>query len=128
MIKRFWRVPIVVALLACLCILNRTPADSYVPQSSETATVKGVRLDGEKTETSFEIFPKEATYGDFAFVLQRATNVSDKTIKNYPTFDYPVVGVLEAPDTGDWSIILDDNNLAFTVDNLRHIQSCIDLA
>ncbi len=98
-IKRFLIVPIVVVLLACLCILNKAPSDSYVPQSSETATVKGIRQDGEKIETSFEIFPKEATYGDFAYVLQRATNVSDETIKNYPTFDYPVVGVLEAPDS-----------------------------
>lgn len=48
MIKRFWRVPVVAALLACLCILNRAPADSYVPQSAETATVKGIRHDGEK--------------------------------------------------------------------------------
>ena len=99
MIKRFWRVPIVVALLACLCILNRAPADSYVPQSAETATVKGIRHDGEKTEISFEIFPKEMTYGDFAYVLERCANVSGETIKNYPIFGDPFVKVWEEPNS-----------------------------
>ena len=102
MIKKFWRVPVVAALLACLCVLNRIPADSYVPQSAETATVKGIRHDGEKTEMSFEIFPKEMTYGDFAYVLQRRTNVSDETIKSYPIFWYPDVKVLDAP----YSVVL----------------------
>ena len=99
MIKRFWRVPIVAALLACLCVLNRAPADSYVPQSAETATVKGIRHDGEKTEMSLEIFPKEMTYGDFAYVLERRTNVSGETIKNYPIFGDPFVKVWEEPNS-----------------------------
>ena len=99
MIKRFWRVPIVAALLACLCVLNRAPADSYVPQSAETATVKGIRHDGEKTEMSLEIFPKEITYGDFAYVLERRTNVSGETIKNYPIFGDPFVKVWEEPNS-----------------------------
>ncbi|MGN0911664.1 MAG: hypothetical protein ACI4NV_09675 [Thermoguttaceae bacterium] len=102
MIKRFWRVPVVVALLTCLCILNSALADSYVPQSTETATVTGIRHEGEKTEVSFEIFPKEITYGDFAYVLQRRTNVSDETIKSYPIFWYPDVKVLDAP----YSVVL----------------------
>lgn len=99
MIKRFWRVPVVAALLACLCVLNRAPADSYVPQSAETATVKGIRHDGEKTEMSLEIFPKEMTYGDFAYVLERRTNVSGETIKNYPIFGDPFVKVWEEPNS-----------------------------
>lgn len=99
MIKRFWRVPVVAALLACLCILNRAPADSYVPQSAETATVKGIRHDGEKTEMSLEIFPKEMTYGDFAYVLERRTNVSGETIKDYPIFGDPFVKVWEEPNS-----------------------------
>lgn len=99
MIKRFWRVPVVAALLACLCVLNRAPADSYVPQSAETATVKGIRHDGEKTEMSLEIFPKEMTYGDFAYVLERRTNVSGETIKDYPIFGDPFVKVWEEPNS-----------------------------
>ena len=99
MIKKFWRVPIVAALLACLCILNRAPADSYVPQSAETATFKGIRHDGEKTEWSFEIFPKEMTYGDFAYVLELRTNVSGETIKDYPIFKDPFVKVWEEPNS-----------------------------
>ena len=99
MIKKFWRVPVVAALLACLCVLNRAPADSYVPQSAETATFKGIRHDGEKTEWSFEIFPKEMTYGDFAYVLELRTNVSGETIKDYPIFKDPFVKVWEEPNS-----------------------------